>query len=245
MNKLKQALVSGKKIIAANLKSNLTQKESLSYLHDLSGKLACKSSCGAHDSSVVVFPSFLFPNEYEGMELGAQNCYPALSGAWTGEMTLIHLRECNIKTILIGHSERRALGEGDKLLREKFNFFAKEGLNIFYCFGEGMEVRDTGKVSEFLSKQLDIVDLSYPNLTLAYEPVWAIGSNHSINITELNEVVELIKSKGEMPLIYGGSVGLNNASMLANVCDGLLIGSASLNVDNFIKIINHTNNKTT
>ena len=123
-------------IVAANFKTNKTRKETLEYLKKL-------DEVDFGSVKVAVFPpsSALFERSY----LGAQNAYPTINGAYTGEIGLEQIEEYGIKTILIGHSERRhILGESQEFIAEKFNFFKKHSFEIFYCIGEPLEIRKQG-----------------------------------------------------------------------------------------------------
>jgi len=220
-------------IVAANFKTNKTRKETLQYLKTL-------DEVDFGNVKVAVFPpaTALFERDY----LGAQNAYPTINGAYTGEIGLEQLNEFNIKKILIGHSERRhILGESQEFIAEKFEFFKKEGFEIFYCIGEPLEVRKKGidAVIEYLKEQFEGIDLEYEKLVLAYEPVWAIGTGVSASIEEIKETHAKIRQFTSKPILYGGSVKPENIKdiiSLQNV-DGVLVGSASLDVGKFINMI--------
>ncbi len=220
-------------IVAANFKTNKTRKETLQYLKTL-------DEVDFGNVKVAVFPpaTALFERDY----LGAQNAYPTINGAYTGEIGLEQLNEFNIKKILIGHSERRhILGESQEFIAEKFEFFKKEGFEIFYCIGEPLDVRKKGidAVIEYLKIQFEGIDLEYEKLVLAYEPVWAIGTGVSASIEEIKETHAKIRQFTSKPILYGGSVKPENIKdiiSLQNV-DGVLVGSASLDVNNFINMI--------
>jgi len=220
-------------IVAANFKTNKTRKETLEYLKKL-------DEADFGDVKVAVFPpaSALFEKSY----LGVQNAYPTISGAFTGEIGLEQIQEFGIEKILIGHSERRhILKESQKFIVEKFNFFKERGFEIYYCIGESLEIRQKGldEVVEYLKTQFVGIDLDYEKLIIAYEPVWAIGTGVSASIDEIKETHQEIRKLTNKPILYGGSVKPENISdiiSLPNV-DGVLIGSASLKVENFIKMI--------
>lgn len=224
------------KIIAANFKSNKNREETKQYLD----KLELYLEKGDYKSDIYVFPSHssLLNDAYKNITLGAQNCYHALSGAFTGEITLNQLEHFNIYSILVGHSERRYLfHEDDKICKAKFDFFKQHNLKIFYCIGEDSNTRNSSNVGDFLKRQLEYIDLDYSNLVIAYEPIWAIGTGITASIEQILEIMELLKFICKMPIIYGGSVNEGNAKDILKVSDGLLVGSASLEFDKFIAMI--------
>jgi len=220
-------------IIASNFKTNKTRKETINYLDKLK-KIDLK------DITVRIFPPLTALVEDE--LIGAQNAYPTINGAFTGEIGLEQLNEFNINKILIGHSERRLiLNESQEFITKKFDFFKKHNFEIIYCIGEPLDIRKKGieEVINYLKKELEAIDLEYEKLIIAYEPVWAIGTGVSASIDEIKETHKEIKSITNKPLLYGGSVKLDNIKEILEIknVDGVLIGSASLNVDNFIKMI--------
>ena len=226
-------------IIAANLKTNLTRKETETYVNHLEKYMQESQSV----SEVIVFPAMSSLNAHRGkVIIGAQNAYAAKDGAFTGEIGLNHLNEFDIKTILIGHSERRhILGEMQEMLVEKFNFYKELGFKIVYCVGEPLEKREAGKdeMMQYISSQYKGIDTEYENLIIAYEPVWAIGTGLTPTLEDIKEIHKDLKEKSPAPLLYGGSVKVTNAKevlAVANV-DGILVGSAALNADDFCSMI--------
>ncbi len=220
-------------IVAANFKTHKTRKEVKEYLRIL-------DVVNFDNVKVAVFPplSALFEREY----IGVQNAYPAVKGAYTGEIGLEQIEEYGINKILIGHSERRhILGESQEFIAEKFNFYKEKGFEIYYCIGEPLEIRKKGikDVVEYLKAQLEGIDTEYEKLIIAYEPVWAIGTGVSAGIDEIEQTHKEIRNITKRPLLYGGSVKLNNIKEILCVenVDGVLVGSASLEVGNFIKMI--------
>lgn len=228
-------------IVAANLKTNFTRKETNKYLAELDAFVK------AHNISqeVLVFPapSCLDYNNTT-VTVGTQNAYPAKEGAFTGELGLVHLEEFGIQTILIGHSERRhILGETQEFLVEKFNFYKELGFKIVYCVGEPLEKREAGKevMMEYIDAQYRGIDTTYENLIIAYEPVWAIGTGLTPTLSDIEEVHKALKEKSSAPLLYGGSVKVTNAKevMALNNVDGVLVGSAALYSEHFCTMINY------
>ena len=230
-------------IIAANLKTNLTRKKTSEYLSELE-KFIIKNGIS---QEVLVFPATSSLNEHSGKVLvGAQNAYPVQNGAYTGEIGLDHLDEFKIKTVLIGHSERRhVLGETQEQLVIKFNYFKELGFKIVYCIGEPLAKREAGhdEMMEYISSQYEGIDTAYENLIIAYEPVWAIGTGLTPTLEDIESIHTELKEKSSAPLLYGGSVKVNNAKevLALNNVDGILVGSAALYIEHFCRMIEYAN----
>lgn len=226
-------------IIAANLKTNLTRKETNKYLIEVESFVSSKNIT----QEVLVFPAMSSLDENDtSIVVGAQNAYATKNGAFTGEIGLVHLEEFAIKTILIGHSERRhILGETQEELVTKFNYYKDLGFKIVYCIGEPLEKREAGKseMMEYISSQYKGIDTEYENLIIAYEPVWAIGTGLTPTLQDIQDIHSQLKTKSQAPLLYGGSVKVTNAKdvlALHNV-DGILVGSAALYAEHFCSMI--------
>jgi triosephosphate isomerase len=226
-------------IFAANFKMNHTRTTTKAYMDALAQKLVSKRS----EDRVFVFPPATALDVYEGdLTLGAQNAYMAENGAYTGEIGLEQLAEFGIKTILIGHSERRdILGEEQALVAEKFSYFKAHGFEIIYCIGEALEVREEGDeaVMAHLLSQFEGIDLTYEKLIVAYEPIWAIGTGRSATTEEISSTHSALKKHFDRPLLYGGSVKPANIKEIIGIdgVDGVLVGSASLDVESFSEMI--------
>jgi len=222
-------------IIAANLKTNFTRSKTLEYVHKLEEYLNENSN----SQDVIVFPAMSSLNPHNGKVLvGAQNAYPAVNGAFTGEIGQEQLEEFEIKTILIGHSERRhVIGETQKSLIAKFNFYKDLGYKIVYCVGEPLDVREAGheNMMSYISAQYEGIDVNYENLIIAYEPVWAIGTGLTPTLEDIELIHKELKEKSIAPLLYGGSVKVTNAKEVLSIdnVDGILVGSAALYVEHF------------
>ncbi len=226
-------------IIAANLKTNFTRKETNAYIAELDNFV--KSNSVSQEVLVFPAPSSLDDNATDIL-VGTQNAYPAKEGAFTGELGLVHLEEFSIKTILIGHSERRHIfGETQELLVKKFNFYKDLGFKIVYCVGEPLAKREAGKkeMMEYISAQYEGIDIEYENLIIAYEPVWAIGTGLTPTLEDIEDVHTALKEKSKAPLLYGGSVKVTNAKevLSLNNVDGILVGSAALYAEHFCSMI--------
>lgn len=226
-------------IVAANFKTNKTRRQTAEYLAKLEQYLAEKEST----PQVMVFPPSTALDSFEGkVHVGAQNAYPVQNGAFTGEVGLEQLEEFGIKTILIGHSERRhVLGETQEEIASKYAFYKEQGFTIVYCIGEPLEVREEGNdaLMEYLDAQLVGIDVDYAKLVIAYEPVWAIGTGLTPSDSDIELLHTALREKIDKPLLYGGSVKVANAGeiMALDNVDGVLVGGASLDVDGFFSMV--------
>ena len=217
----------------ANLKCNHTRASFKEYAQILDANLSA-------NDDVTVFPPFsALDLAAHKFKLGAQNFYPCESGAYTGEIGKAMLDEFCVKSVLIGHSERRELGESEELLRAKFDFAAKAGWQIVYCIGENLSVNEAGGTKEFLARQLKNIDLGYERLLIAYEPIWAIGTGKSASAEQIEEILNFIRKQTSAPLLYGGSVNAANIGGIAGIanCDGVLVGTASWDASGFLELI--------
>ncbi len=188
--------------------------------------------------------------------LGAQNLYPEKEGAFTGEVSPTMLLDLGCKYVILGHSERRhKLGESDAFINQKVKVALAAGLDVILCVGETLEQRKTNQMEALLDRQLtlglgDVSAGSLACLSIAYEPVWAIGNlEHHATPQQAEEAHAVIrrrfgqmfgeKSAQALAIQYGGSVKPNNAAALfcRDGVDGALIGGASLHADQFLAIV--------
>ena len=226
-------------IVAANFKTNKTRAQTRDYMDEVNGFIRSANV----KSEVMVFPPLTaFDNFGQGATLGAQNAYGVENGAFTGEIGLDQLKEFGIKTVLIGHSERRhVLGESQNDIAAKFQYFAKLGYQIVYCIGEKLETREAGEdaLMGYIQTQLVGIDLEYENLVVAYEPVWAIGTGLVPSNEDIKSIHSDLRSKTSKPLLYGGSVKVTNMKEIISIdnVDGVLVGGASLYAGNFCEMI--------
>ena len=227
-------------IFAANFKTNHTRKSTELYIGELNEKLGAKKP----EDRVYIFPPATALDAYEGdFKVGIQNAYPAVNGAYTGEVGLEQLDEFDIKTILIGHSERREhMGESQEKVAEKFSFFQEHDFEIIYCIGEPLHIREKGfeAVIQYLLAQFESIDLNYENLIVAYEPIWAIGTGRSAKVDEISTTHRALKKAiHNKPLLYGGSAKPANIKEIISIAgvDGVLVGSASLDAESFSEMI--------
>ena len=227
-------------IIASNFKTNHTRASSKEYISFVNEYLNSDK-----DVEVIVFPTATSLDNYEtnsNLTIGAQNAYNIDSGSFTGEIGTSQLDEFAIKTILIGHSERRhVLGESQEEIAKKYAFYKELGYKIVYCIGEPLEVKEQGleKTLEYIYEQFVGIDTNYENLILAYEPVWAIGTGVTATNEDIKSVHSVIKSKIDKPLLYGGSVKVENVAQICSLdgVDGALIGTASWIKEDFVQIL--------
>ncbi len=246
-----------KNIVAGNWKMNNNAGQTADLINDLKSSLqGSEPNC-----RVVISPTFvnlsLAVSHAEGtvIEVAAQNMHQAESGAYTGEISADMLGSVGIKTVILGHSERRTyFGEDDALLKEKVNTALAKGMEVIFCFGELLEDRKSGNHFAVVEGQLKNVlfDLSadqWKQIVLAYEPVWAIGTGETASPEQAQEMHAFIRglvsdAAGEavgngLTILYGGSVKPGNAKEIFSKedVDGGLIGGASLKAADFTAII--------
>ncbi|MBF7066003.1 triose-phosphate isomerase [Aliarcobacter butzleri] len=231
-------------IIASNFKTNHTRKSTTLFVNEVNNFLEKNKI----SNEVYIFPTSTSLDHFEtvpNLMIGVQNAYPTTSGSFTGEIGTFQLNEFEIKTILIGHSERRhILGEIQETITKKYEFYKNLGYKIIYCIGEPLEIKKQGieKTLEYIYEQFIGIDVNYSNLILAYEPVWAIGTGVTATIDDIKNVHNAIKQKINKPLLYGGSVKVENVREICQIenVDGALIGTASWKVEDFIEILENT-----
>ncbi len=231
-------------IIASNFKTNHTRKSTALFINEVNDYLKSNEI----KNEVYVFPTATSLDLFDTVStfsIGAQNAYATASGSFTGEIGTVQLDEFEIKTILIGHSERRhILGETQNMIAKKYEFYKELGYKIIYCIGEPLEVKNQGlsKTLEYIYEQFDGIDTNYENLILAYEPVWAIGTGVTATNDDIKNIHNAIKEKISKPLLYGGSVKVENVREICQIpnVDGALIGTASWKKEDFIQILENT-----
>lgn len=230
-------------IIAANFKTNHTRASTALYVAKVSEYLKTNTT-----SEVYVFPCATALDTYntpKNLTIGTQNAYATKNGSFTGEIGTEQLDEFNVKTILIGHSERRhILKETQSSIAKKYQYYKELNYKIIYCVGEPLEVRKQGLEAtlEYIWAQFEGINTNYNNLILAYEPVWAIGTGVTATLEEIEDIHAAIKKEIPKPLLYGGSVKVDNVKTICAMpnVDGALIGTASWVAEDFITIIENT-----
>ncbi|HBF12006.1 MAG TPA: triose-phosphate isomerase [Deltaproteobacteria bacterium] len=247
-------------LIVANWKMNHTIEDSIKFITHLKKALLLGKK-----SDIVLCPSFtsLYPlamalqeSETPFIKLGAQNCHYENTGAYTGEISPVFLKEVECSYVLVGHSERRHIfGETDEWIGKKVSSVLKHDMNPILCVGETLLEHEKNKtmsiITHQLTKGLELVSKEEAvHLTIAYEPVWAIGTGHNASPEQAEEVHAQIRGwletrfdktvAANIRILYGGSVKSDNAKDLTKQpnIDGLLVGGASLTVDSFSQIVN-------
>ncbi len=243
------------KIVAGNWKMNKNMADTDALLAELSAKLPDT------DAKVMVSPTFVnlasAVRQLDGskIEVIAQNMHFAESGAYTGEISADMLLNVGIKTVILGHSERRAyFGETDEILEKKVRAALAQDMTIMFCFGEELEDRKSGNHFNIVESQLKNalfgLDASaWGSIILAYEPVWAIGTGETASPEQAQEMHAFIRKTiaaafdqtiaDNVSILYGGSVKPSNAEEIFSKpdVDGGLIGGAALVADDFFAII--------
>lgn len=245
-----------KKIVAGNWKMNKAYVDSEILLSKLL-ELYKHSS-----TEVIVAPPFTnllsATNALKGssIRVAAQNMHFATHGAYTGEISAEMLMSVGVKTVILGHSERRAyFCETDEILTQKVDAALANNMRIIFCFGEELVDRKSGQENKVVATQIEKVLFHLPstaweNIVLAYEPVWAIGTGETASPEQAQDMHAFIrqtiankydnKLAETISILYGGSVNSDNAKSIFSKpdVDGGLIGGASLDAGHFYAIIN-------
>ncbi|NQX95166.1 MAG: triose-phosphate isomerase [Erythrobacter sp.] len=191
--------------------------------------------------------------EAEQIGVGAQNCHFADGGAHTGDISAAMVADAGAKFVILGHSERRAdHGESDAMIKAKVEAALEAGLRVILCCGESEKTRDAGRAVQHVKKQIKAslpeIEDAGEKLTVAYEPIWAIGTGKTATVDDIAEMHAairelLVKTFGEeqgsaIRILYGGSVKPENAGEILAVAEvgGALVGGASLSADSFMGI---------
>ena len=247
-----------KPFVAGNWKMNTDSHSSV----NLAESIASGSSEIADQSiSVAVFPPFVYlPSVFKALSVsniavGAQDFYFEQNGAFTGEISVSMLKDIGCTFALCGHSERRhVIGERDELINKKVAAAISGGLLPILCVGELLDERKASQTNEVVTRQVKngLAGLNAEKIsavTIAYEPVWAIGTGLTATPQQAQEAHELVRKlltemydaqlAEEIRILYGGSAKPDNAAelMAQQDVDGLLVGGASLNANDFLSII--------
>ena len=244
------------KIVAGNWKMNKNAGQTQELITELLQKLP------QTEAKVIIAPTFVnlaqAVNQTKGtaIEVVAQNMHQAEGGAFTGEISADMLTSIGIKTVILGHSERRAyFHETDSLLANKVDTALKHDMKVIFCFGEELKDRQDKQHFNVVEYQLKdalfhLGEEAWKNIILAYEPVWAIGTGETASPEQAQEMHKFIRETilerygsavaENVSILYGGSVKPDNAQEIFSQpdVDGGLIGGASLKADDFIGIIN-------
>jgi len=243
-------------MIAGNWKMNTTSIEADTLVTRLCGLIA-----DVTDVDIVLAPPFVYLQRVKGLisgtpaALAAQDMFWEKSGAWTGEVSAVMLRDIGCKYVIIGHSERRQFfGESDENVNKKVLAAIDGGLRPIVCVGETLAERKDGVTLDLVGSQVrkaleNAAAESAAEITIAYEPLWAIGTGVTASPEEAENVHGAIREvlgeifgadiSGRMRILYGGSVKPANVDELMarpNI-DGALVGGASLNAESFARIV--------
>jgi len=247
-----------KPFVAGNWKMNTDSRSSVEL-----AKAVVSGSAGVarEKVTVAVLPPFVYLQSVvravsaSGVAVGAQDVYFEPKGAFTGEISPAMLKDVGCTYVLCGHSERRhVIGETDELVGKKVTAALGGGLLPILCVGELLQERDAGQTEQVVERHLrtGLAGLSVDKMsavTIAYEPVWAIGTGRTATPQQAQEVHEFIRAllarmydkalAQDIRILYGGSVKGDNARELMQQedVDGLLVGGASLKADEFVQII--------
>lgn len=245
-------------VIAANWKMNLTRDEARELTRSIVDQ--CKK---IDDREIILFPSFLQMRSVEeaiggeNIGLGGQNLYFEEKGAYTGEVAAFQLLDAGCSHVLIGHSERRHYFHEDyETVNKKVKKAIDSGLKVMLCVGESLKERESNVTEMVVVDQLEsafqnIAKKELENITIAYEPIWAIGTGKTATPEDANHVHQIIRktmtriydqtTAEEVRILYGGSVKPENIKelMQQNDIDGALVGGASLKADSFLNIIKY------
>ena len=203
---------------------------------------------------VIITPPYTLLESYskifkkKSVSIGSQNCYYKDNfGSNTGAVSPYMIKKLNAKYVIIGHSDNRAEGDNDVMLKNKVTFALKNKLKVIFCIGENKKERLNKLTSQTLKKQLSKVlekKLNKNNIIVAYEPIWSIGTGKIPTSSDLSKTVKFIKkvlnnifkTKKSIKVLYGGSVDSSNINQFRslNEIDGFLIGGASKSSKNFI-----------
>ena len=244
-----------KTVIAGNWKMNKTPSETKEFMAEFKAMMPKGRWC---DVAICV-PAVCIPAAVRAMRetrvgIGAENCNANASGAYTGEIACNMLTDAGCKYVIIGHSERRAMGETDADVNAKVQAALAADLIPIMCVGESLEQRETGITEEWITMQIKaglngVAEDKIRKIVIAYEPIWAIGTGKTATPEQAEEVCEHIRTvirklygarvARAVTIQYGGSMNAKNAAeLLAQPdVDGGLIGGASLKPADFLQII--------
>ena len=242
-------------VIAGNWKMNKTVSEAVKLVEEL------KSLVKGASAEVVVCPTFVCLNDLvktsknSNIGVGAQNMYYKDSGAYTGEISPVFLKDIGVEYVILGHSERRQyFKEDDSEINKKVVAALDHKLKPILCVGETLKQREAGEAFDVVSAQVkgclkDLESRNLDDLIIAYEPVWAIGTGKTATSRDANEVIGFIRKQlvelcgndmaEKTRILYGGSVKSSNIKELMNMSeiDGALVGGASLDAKEFSGIV--------
>lgn len=241
-----------KKLIVGNWKMNPENLEKAQNLFNAILSKVKREKKVVQSSKIIICPPFIFlpillnKNKNSLLKIGAQNCFWEEKGAFTGEVSLKALENLGVEYVILGHSERRRiLWETDEMINKKLKATLKTKLKPILCIGETEKEKKSGKTNFILKNQLkkglnEILKKSQLlKIIIAYEPTWAIGTGMPCSPKDAKKILIFLKKYfPQNKILYGGSVNSENSNNYLKVgFDGLLVGGASLNEDEFWNII--------
>ena len=242
--------------IAGNWKMNLVPSEAAKYAKELAAATKDAKVKIMIAPTAVCLPAVAQAVKGSKVIVAAQNVNDHEKGAYTGEISCAMLKDIGVTNVILGHSERRQYyGETNEFINKKVLFALESGMDIDLCVGETLEEREGGRLEQVLADQINIglegvTEEQMAHVTIAYEPVWAIGTGKTATPEDANSAHAYIrsliekkfsKSVAEKQIIqYGGSVKPSNVKelMACEHIDGALVGGASLTLEQFLPIIN-------
>lgn len=240
-----------RRVVAGNWKMNHGPAETTAFFAEL-GRVPDGPRVAIFPPAICLPAAVAAPGRDARIELGVQNVHAAESGAFTGETSVVMAKEAGAGLVLVGHSERRhVFGETDADVAAKVARVLEHGLEPVVCVGETLEERRAGRLEAVLDRQIRAALEALPagaRYTVAYEPVWAIGTGETATPDDAAEAHGLLRVRlrdahgaagAAAPILYGGSVKPANAAelMAADGVDGVLVGGASLKAGDFARII--------
>jgi len=245
-----------KKIVAGNWKMHKNAEQTEDLLNELIAQIPTES-----EAQIIVAPTFVNLSsavdhlEFTPINVAAQNMHQAESGAYTGEISADMLKSIGVNTVILGHSERRAIfHETDAIIASKVDTALTHDMTVIFCFGEELKDRQSKNHFNIVENQLrdglfHIEAKDWEKIVLAYEPVWAIGTGETASPEQAQEMHEFIRETvrkafgsdiaEDVSILYGGSVKPDNAKEIFSKpdVDGGLIGGAALKAEDFVAIV--------
>ena len=246
-----------KKVIAGNWKMNMLPNETIKFIEELAPLVK-----DTENEVILCVPYTdlfyaLLTAQGTNIKIGAQNMHFEEKGAYTGEISAKMLKSIGVEYVIIGHSERRQyFAETDATVNKKIKTALANDLKPIVCVGETLSQKEAGKTEKIITKQVelaieDLKEKEVEQIIIAYEPIWAIGTGKTATKEDANEAIKAIRNKiakiygqtvaNGVIIQYGGSVKSSNAKELFEMSDidGGLVGGASLQAEEFSKIVNY------
>jgi len=246
-----------KPIIAGNWKMNMSIADAINFVSAIKGQV------NDTDVDVILCAPFTILKDLKqavagtDIKVGAQNMHFEESGAFTGEVSPLMLKEIDVDYVIIGHSERRQyFYETDEMVNKKVHKAIECGLLPIFCCGETLEQREAGETKNIVKQQvkkglIGVDKGALDDVVIAYEPIWAIGTGKTATSKQANEVIAYIRgvlsdlfdqdAANKVRIQYGGSVTPTNVAEIMNQSDidGALVGGASLKTDSYLGLVNY------